>query len=310
MAPKRKSASVAGIVSEHGDGLRARIFMNRSYTSGPTRPTRELAHADLDAARAGATAHEDIAAALTKQSSSSSVVPRAAVQPEPAAGMAAVLAESVAASAAAVPESAVEAAAVPPAPSIAPRAAVLPEPAVDAVAPLPKSAPKAAAALPESAKEAAAVQTAPEEPELPACKKARSVPADVWAATQDVRALSDQAAKWNYEFTMKFNTPFEKYIDPSEQLPDQVVIEPGIVAHDMLPPEVETQTAVRRVRLSPNYFLAHGYTAGCPGCIALRRKTGQSKNHSEECRLRMEHCLAATSEGRIRKEREANRREE
>ena len=184
MAPKRKPVSEAGIGSANGDGVRARIFMNRTYTSGPTRPTRELAHADLDAARAGATSHGDVAAALLKQLSSSSMVPRAAVLPEPAAGMAAVLAESVAASAAAVPESAVEAAAVPPAPSIAPRAAVLPEPAVDAVAPLPKSAPEAAAALPESAKEAAAVQTAPEEPELPACKKARSVPADVLAPLQ------------------------------------------------------------------------------------------------------------------------------
>ena len=34
---------------------------------------------------------------------------------------------------------------------------------------------------------------------------------------------------------MKFNTPFEKYIDPSEQLPDQVIIEPGVIAHDVLP---------------------------------------------------------------------------
>ena len=35
MAPKRKPASEAGIVSDNGDGFRARIFMNWSYTSGP-----------------------------------------------------------------------------------------------------------------------------------------------------------------------------------------------------------------------------------------------------------------------------------
>ena len=64
---------------------------------------------------------------------------------------------------------------------------------------------------------------------------------------------------------MKFNTPFEKYIDPSEQLPDQVLIEPGVIAHDLLPPDVETQTAVRRMRLAPGDFIVHGYTAGCPG---------------------------------------------
>ena len=45
-------------------------------------------------------------------------------------------------------------------------------------------------------------------------------------------------------------------------------------------------------------------------CVGLRRKTGQRKNHSEECSLRMEQCLAATSDGRSRKEREAGRREE
>ena len=98
--------------------------------------------------------------------------------------------------------------------------------------------------------------------------------------------MSDQAAKWNREFVMKFDPPFEKYIDPSEQLPDQVIVEPGVIAHDMLTLDVETQTAVRRMRLAPRDFLVHGYTAGCPGCIALRRKTDQSKNHSEECRLR------------------------
>ena len=91
MAPKRKSVSEAGIVSENGDGFRARIFMNRTYTSGPTRPTRELAHADLNAARAGATSLGDVAAVLKKQFSSSSMVPRAAaVLPEPAAEQTAV----------------------------------------------------------------------------------------------------------------------------------------------------------------------------------------------------------------------------
>ena len=78
------------------------------------------------------------------------MAPHAAVLPEPAAGMLAVLPGSVAESAAAAPESAVE-------------AAVLPEPKAEAVAQLPKSTPVAAAVLPESVTEAATVQTAPEE---------------------------------------------------------------------------------------------------------------------------------------------------
>lgn len=45
--------------------------------------------------------------------------------------------------------------------------------------------------------------------------------------TRDVHALSDTPAKWNREFVLKFNTPLKNYVDPSEQLPDQVVIEPS-----------------------------------------------------------------------------------
>ena len=76
----------------------------------------------------------------------SSVAPHAAVLPEPAAGMLAVLPGSVAESAAAAPESAVE-------------AAVLPEPKAEAVAPLPTSTRGAAAVLPEYVTEAVTVQT-------------------------------------------------------------------------------------------------------------------------------------------------------
>ena len=78
--------------------------------------------------------------------------------------------------------------------------------------------------------------------------------------------MSDQAAKWNKKCVLRFNTPFEQFIDPSEQLPDRVIVKLGIVAHDILPPDVEAQTAVRRMRLAPSDFLVHGYTAGCPGC--------------------------------------------
>ena len=46
---------------------------------------------------------------------------------------------------------------------------------------------------------------------------------------------------------MQFGTPFEQYIDHTEQLPFTIVIEPGIVAHDVLVPEVETVTAARRM---------------------------------------------------------------
>ena len=91
----------------------------------------------------------------------SSVAPRAAVLPEPAAGTPAVLAEPVV------------------------EAAVLPEPAAEALELLPTSTPEAAAVLPDIVTEAAIVQTAPEEPDFPPHKKARSlVPTDVLAPLQ------------------------------------------------------------------------------------------------------------------------------
>ena len=78
----------------------------------------------------------------------------------------------------------------------------------------------------------------------------------------------------------------------------------------MLPSEVEVAVNTRRMRLSPSDFLIHGYTAGCPGCINLRRRSSQSKSHSEACRLCMDNCLGATSAGRARKDREAGRKDE
>ena len=88
------------------------------------------------------------------------------------------------------------------------------------------------------------------------------------------------------------------------------MIEPDIIAHDFLPPEVETITTARRMRLTPGDVLAHGYTAGWPGCTNLRRKSEKSRNHSEACRLRIEGCLDMALEGRAKREREAARRED
>ena len=41
------------------------------------------------------------------------------------------------------------------------------------------------------------------------------------ARTRDVRMLSDDDARWNYELLMRFNTSFEEHISPGQQHPDQ-----------------------------------------------------------------------------------------
>ena len=72
------------------------------------------------------------------------------------------------------------------------------------------------------------------------------------ARTRDVRILSGPESKLNSEFLLKFNSSFDQYIDPSEQFPDRVQIQTGVIAHDELPPEVDTSTSRRRMRPAPS----------------------------------------------------------
>ena len=37
--------------------------------------------------------------------------------------------------------------------------------------------------------------------------------------SRDVRGLADDGSRWNLKFVMQFGTPFEQYVDPTEQLP-------------------------------------------------------------------------------------------
>ena len=127
--------------------------------------------------------------------------------------------------------------------------------------------------------------------------------------SRDIRVLSDEKARWNYDFVMEFNTHVEQHINPSEGQPEHVEIEPGLIAHDELPADPDVTVTTRRMRLLPTDFLEHGYTAGCPGCDHIRRQK-TSRNHTEACRKRMENCMADTAAGKARLERETARREE
>lgn len=74
------------------------------------------------------------------------------------------------------------------------------------------------------------------------------------------------------------------------------------------PPAVPVQN--RRVRLLPRDFAADGFTPGCPGCTALRRKRS-AQSHSEACRARIVEEFCKTIEGQQRlREAEARREKE
>ena len=130
--------------------------------------------------------------------------------------------------------------------------------------------------------------------------------------TKDIRVISDHSARWNSDFLLRCNTSFEQYVDPTQKLPDKTTAQPSAVIHDGdLPPMPDVQVKTRRLRLLPRDFQVHGYTGGCPGCVHIRRGSiGPSRNHTVECRARIEGELDKSAEGRSRKERETARREE
>ena len=102
---------------------------------------------------------------------------------------------------------------------------------------------------------------------------------------------------------------FEEYVCPAAP-PEPFVIEADEHGPVVAPEVAEEAFNTTRVRVVPRYFLAHGNTGGCPGCIQLQRGVGVSRNHSEACRSRMEGILEDSVEGKMRKDRAAARREE
>ena len=130
--------------------------------------------------------------------------------------------------------------------------------------------------------------------------------------TSDVRRLPDGPGRWNVKMIENMKTTFEEYIDPSQVSPDAIAVHvPDAVADPSIVPEnPAVPQGSRRMRLGPEDFERHGYTGGCQGFIHLRRKSPTRRNHSEACRKRVEAEIQKTSEGRARKERESQRKED
>jgi len=60
------------------------------------------------------------------------------------------------------------------------------------------------------------------------------------------------------------------------------------------------QPIPRRAKLNPGDFARHGYTVGCPGYQQLQLGSSIRRNHTEECRRRIESELDKTSDGQER----------
>ena len=130
--------------------------------------------------------------------------------------------------------------------------------------------------------------------------------------TNDIRRHGDH--RYASDLVDGFMTSIQQSVDPEvEEPPIAFAPAPPPAAREHIPQEHE-QTA-RRIRLHPADFERFGYTPGCAGCSALRQHsagmgTGERRNHTEACRTRMEELLIQTPEGRARKQREVDRREQ
>ena len=66
----------------------------------------------------------------------------------------------------------------------------------------------------------------------------------------------------------------------------------------------------RRMRIKPSDLQTHGYTIGCPGCEAVQLGTDLRRNHTEDCRVRIEGKVRETEEGQGRMDRAKARLDE
>ena len=130
--------------------------------------------------------------------------------------------------------------------------------------------------------------------------------------TSDVRRLPDGPGRWNVKMIKNMKITFEEYIDPSSTDPDGIVVKvpESLIDPSVIPAEPALTQHVRRMRLAPEDFQKFGYTGGCQGCIHLQRNSPSRRNHSEACRKRIEAEVTKTAEGRARKEKESQRRED
>ena len=125
--------------------------------------------------------------------------------------------------------------------------------------------------------------------------------------SRDIRRLAD-GQQWDKAFIDAHVPTFKDYLQPDDG--EREVFDIPVMS---VPPEVEPDPIElgpsRRMMLRPADFVTHGFTDGCPGCVAIRAGRGSARRHSEPCRTRIEAEIIKTPEGQIRKDREATRRE-
>ena len=117
--------------------------------------------------------------------------------------------------------------------------------------------------------------------------------ADGIIRTRDYRMAPE--GRFNKKLLLDVCTSFEQYIVPTVVDAEVVVIDgAGMPLKPLAPAE---NMRARRLRLSRDDIIAHGYTAGCGGCVALQRNLSTAWNYTEVCRARMEAEIEKTLDG-------------
>ena len=83
---------------------------------------------------------------------------------------------------------------------------------------------------------------------------------------------------------------------------------PVVVSAPVHMPDAERNVPVpRRLMLRQTDFAKFGFTAGCAGCEWYTHKIGHSKNHTEDCRTRIEAAVAESDDGKTRLDKNKDR---
>ena len=94
---------------------------------------------------------------------------------------------------------------------------------------------------------------------------------------------------------------------PGGRIPVRVNLEPDEDRETPEGQEVRVEPDTRRLRITPEILIQHGFTEGCEGCRHKQSKLSGSRPHNETCRARIMEELEKTAEGRRIIERETER---
>ena len=135
----------------------------------------------------------------------------------------------------------------------------------------------------------------------------------IWAIDGILKTTDYKTApegRWHRLLVLDVATSVDKYVLPTDNA-EVVVIDASTVVSEENPLQSAKEIiAARRPRMERSDFPRSGYTGGCPGRVHLQAGVMGSRKHNEACRSRIGACLDNTSEGRARKDRAAQRRED